>query len=132
MYEMFGWLSRDCISDPLRTKLVDDIVMSDVIITIRSTVALDAMIAGVPIVWLTPTTVRKEMEGHAFRGQKLRLLEATSSVELRMLVKKLLYDQNEHERVVEEQRSRLRASGHERDYFAAVRSALRRVVKPAG
>ena len=128
MHVLFGWLSRDCISDPVRTKLVDDIAMSDVMVTIGSTVAFDAMIAGVPTVWLTPKTAREKLELHPIRRQKLALIEATSSVELRMIVQKLIDDQNERKRVVEEQWSRLRVAGYNRDYFAAVRSALRRVV----
>ena len=70
IHELFGWLSPDCISDPLRTKLVDDIARSDVLITIGSTVAFDAMIAGVPVIWLTPETARDKLESHAIRRQK--------------------------------------------------------------
>ena len=62
-----------------------------------------------------------------FEDRRLALLEATSPLDLRTIVHKLVGDQNKHEAIVEEQRSRLRAAGYYRDYFTRVRSALRRL-----
>jgi len=126
--ELFGWLDPDCMSDPEHTELAEDIASSDVVIAIRSTAAIDAMIAGVPLVWLSPLPYREELERAPLRMQKLGSLEATTSIELRKIVTRLLDDERERKRVVEEQWSRLRAAGYDRDYFNTVRSALRQLV----
>ena len=126
--ELFGWLDQIGLSDPDRVKLSEDIAYSDVVITIRSTAAIDAMMAGVPLVWLSPLAYRKELEHAPLRMQRLGLLEATTSIELRMIINKLLDDESERKRVVEEQWSQLRAGGYNRNYFNKVRSALRRLV----
>jgi hypothetical protein len=126
--ELFGWLDQSWISDPDRVKLSEDIAHSDVVITIRSTAAIDAMMAGVPLVWLSPLAYRKELEHAPLRMQRLGLLEATTSIELRTIINKLLDDESERKRVVEEQWSQLRAGGYDRNYFNKVRSALRRLV----
>ena len=60
--------------------------------------------------------------------QRLGLLEVTSSIELRNIIDKLLGDESERKRVVEEQWSRLRAAGYDRNYFNKVSSALRQLV----
>jgi hypothetical protein len=117
-----------CISDPELVELAKDIALSDVVITIRSTAAVEAMIAGVPLVWLSPLSYREELERTPLRMQRLGLLEVTSSIELRIIIDKLLGDESERKRVVEEQWSRLRAAGYDRNYFNKVSSALRQLV----
>ena len=126
--ELFGWLGPTCISDPEQVELAQDIALSDVVITIRSTAALEAMIAGVPLVWLSPLGYREELERTPLRMQRLGLLEVTSAAELRIIIDKLLGDESERKRVVEEQWSRLRAAGYDRNYFNKVSSALRQLV----
>jgi hypothetical protein len=126
--ELFGWLDPTCISDPEHIELAEDIALSDVVITIRSTAAIDAMIAGAPLVWLSPLAYREELERAPLRMQRLGLLEVTTSIELRTVVNKLLDDESERKRIVEEQWSRLRASGYDRNYFYKVSSALRQLV----
>ena len=98
------------------------------VITIRSTAAIDAMMAGIPLVWLSPLAYRKELEHAPLRMQRLGLLEATTSTELRTIINKLLDDESERKRVVEEQWSQLRAAGYDRNYFNKVRLALRQLV----
>ena len=126
--ELFSWLGENRIMDPLHNELAADIASSAVVISIRSTAAIDAMIAGVPLVWISPRACREELELDPIRTQKLALLEATTSLELRAIIRKLLDDDGERQHVVEEQWSRLRAAGYDRDYFGAVRSAVRRLV----
>jgi hypothetical protein len=126
--ELFGWLDQTGISDPDRVELSEDIALSDVVITIRSTAAIDAMMAGVPLVWLSPPPYRKELEHAPLRMQRLGSLEATTSTELRTIINKLLDDESERKRVVEEQWFHLRAAGYDRNYFTNVRSALRQLV----
>ena len=126
--ELFGWLDPTCISDPEQVGLATDIALSDVVITIRSTAAIEAMIAGVPLVWLSPLGYREELERAPLRMQGLGLLEVTSAAELRIIIDKLLSDESERKRVVEEQWSRLRAAGYDRNYFNKVSSALRQLV----
>jgi hypothetical protein len=125
--ELFGWLDKDHISDPLETSLADDIANSDVVVAVRSTTALDAMIARVPMVWLSPRAHREELERHPIRQQKLALFDATTSIELRTVVQMLVNDEDERRRVVEEQWSRLIAGGYCGNYFNAVRAALSRL-----
>ena len=126
--EQFGWLDPTCISDPEHVELAEDIALSDVVITIRSTAAIEAMIAGVPLVWLSPLSYREELERAPLRVQGLGSLEVTTSIELHTIVNKLLDDVSERKRVVEEQWSRLRAAGYDRNYFNKVNSALRQLV----
>ena len=126
--ELFGWLDPTCISDPEHIELAEDIALSDVVITIRSTAAIEAMIAGVPLVWLSPLSYREELERAPLRVQGLGSLEVTTSIELYTIVNKLLDDVSERKRVVEEQWSRLRAAGYDRNYFNKVNSALRQLV----
>ena len=52
--ELYGWLATDQISDPAEVDLLDDIVASELAITVWSTTALDTMRAGVPLIWLVP------------------------------------------------------------------------------
>jgi len=66
------------------------------------------------------------------RKQKLALLDAATAIELRAIIRKLLDDDGKRQHVVEEQWSRLGAAGYDRDYFAAVRSALRQLVGVVG
>lgn len=126
--EQFGWLDPTCISDPEHVELAEDIALSDVVITIRSTAAIEAMIAGVPLVWLSPLSYREELKRAPLRVQGLGSLEVTTSIELYTIVNKLLDDVSERKRVVEEQWSRLRAAGYDRNYFNKVNSALRQLV----
>ena len=84
--------------------------------------------AGIPLVWLSPPPHRKELEHAPLRMQRLGSLEATTSTELRTIINKLLDDESERKRVVEEQWSQLRAAGYDRNYFNKVRSALRQLV----
>jgi hypothetical protein len=128
----FDWLAEDHFSDSLHTPLADDIANSDVVIMVRSTVALDALFAGVPVVWLSPDAYRDELERHPIRSQKLALLDASTPSELRTVIERLLNDEAERKRVVEEQGARLRAAGYNRNYYSAVTSALRHFVAAIG
>jgi hypothetical protein len=126
--ELFSWLPEDCVSDPMHTPLADDIAISDIVVAVRSTAALDAMIAGVPFVWLSPRAHRHQLEFHPIRQQKLALFDATTSMELRAVVQRLIDDKSERKRVVEAQWSRLLGAGYGGDYFGAVRSVLCRLI----
>jgi hypothetical protein len=126
--DVFNWLDPDCISEPKHTALADDIASSTAAMAVRSTAALDAMIAGVPFIWLSPSVAQEQLQFSTLRKQNLALLEARTSIELRTTIQKLIDDENERKRIVEEQWSRLRAAGYLGDYFSAVRSALRQAV----
>ena len=125
---LFDWLDQDQIKDPMDTKLAEDIGSSDVVLTVRSTAALDAMVGGVPLVWLSPKMASEELERYSLREQKLALLEASTCNELRTIIQRLYNDGDERKRVVEEQWSRLRAAGYDRDYFQLVKNALRQMI----
>jgi hypothetical protein len=122
---LFDWLNPDRFSNPLDTTLAEDIANARVVIAVRSTAALDALFAGAPLILLTPPAHRHELEKHPIRKQRLALLEASTSGQLRAIVRSLLDDGSERKRVVEAQWSRLQAAGYNKDYFDAVRSALR-------
>ncbi len=127
MRGLFSWISPDQISYPLKTPLADDIGSADVAIMVRSTVALDAMFAGVPVIWLSPKEHLPEIEGHPIRKQGLALLEASKPDQLRAIVENL-GDAKERKRIADEQLRRLKAAGYTQGYFEAVKSALRRLV----
>ena len=127
MRELFSWVAPDQISYPLKTPLADDIGSADVAITVRSTVALDAIVAGVPVIWLSPKEHLAEIEGHPIRKQRLALVEASKPDELRAIVE-TLGDEKERKRIADEQLRRLKAAGYTQRYFEAVKVALRRLV----
>ena len=89
---------------------------------------LDAMFAGVPMIWLSPSKHRAELESYPVRKQGLALLDAATPEELRGIVEKLAHDEGERQRVREEQWARLRAAGYNQDYFDTVRASLRRLL----
>ena len=126
--EAFAWLAPECISDPKRVSLADDIKDACVATAVRSTAAIDAMIAGVPFVWLSPVEAREQLKFSTLRKQNLTPLEAKTSNELRELLQGLYDDAGGRQRIVEEQRSRLRAAGYDRNYFNLVVAALRKLV----
>ena len=126
--KLFNWVAQEQFSDPLTTPLAEDIGGADAAIMVRSTVALDAMSAGVPVIWLSPSKHRAELESHPMRKQKLALLNAATAEELRAILQKLAEDEGERPRVREEQWAGLRAAGYNQDYFVAVRAALLRLL----
>jgi hypothetical protein len=126
--DVFNWLDQGCISDPKHTALADDIASSTAAMSVRSTAALDVMIAGVPFIWLSPSVAQEQLKFSTLRKQNLALLDATTSTELYAAIQKLIDDKDERKRIVEEQWSRLRAAGYLGDYFSAVRSALRQTI----
>lgn len=126
--ELFDWLPPEDVSDPHLVTLIDDISNSDVVLAIRSTAAIEAMIAGVPCVWLSPSAAREQLKFSTLRKQNLTPLEASTSGELREIMHSLRDDEGERRRVVKEQWSRLRDAGYDRDYFALVASALRQTI----
>jgi hypothetical protein len=128
MRKLFSFVPDELISDPARTSLAEDVASADIAIMVRSTVALDAMFAGKPLIWLSPPQHRAEYEEHPIRRQKLALFDAATAEELREIMQKLVADEKERQRVAEEQWSRLRAAGYRPGYDEAVRSALRRLV----
>jgi hypothetical protein len=125
---LFSWVAQDRFSNPLKTPLAEDIGSADAAIMVRSTVALDAMFAGVPMIWLSPSKHRAELESHPVRKQELALLDAATPEELRGILQKLAHDEGERQRVRDEQWARLRAAGYNQDYFDTVRTALRRLL----
>jgi hypothetical protein len=128
MRKLFGFVADELISDPARTSLAEDIASADITIMVRSTVALEAMFAGKPLIWLSPAEHRAEFADHPLRRQKLALFDAATAEELREIVQKLMVDEEERRRVAEEQWSRLRAAGYRPGYYEAVKQALRSLV----
>jgi hypothetical protein len=126
--EIFDWLQPDDISDPKRVTLMDDIKASDVVLAIRSTAAIEAMIAGVPCIWLSPEAAREQLKFSTLRAQNLTPLEASTAAELRAILEHLREGEGERRRIAEEQWIRLRAAGYDRDYFELVVSALRQLI----
>jgi len=126
--EMFDWLGPDDVSDPHRITLIDDIKASDAVLAIRSTAAVEAMIAGVPCVWLSPDSAREQLKFSTLRAQDLSPLEASTAAELRAILERLRDDAGEHRRIIEHQWDRLRAVGYDRDYFKLVCAALRQLI----
>ena len=61
-----------------RRRLPTTLAAADAAIMVRSTVALDAMFAGVPVIWLSPSKHRAELESHPMRKQGLALLDAAT------------------------------------------------------
>ena len=94
----------------------------------RSTAVIEAMIAGVPCVWLSPASAREQLKFSTLRAQNLTPLEASTPSELRAMLEQLRDLEGERERIVDYQFARLRAVGYDRDYFDLVRSGLRRLV----
>jgi hypothetical protein len=125
---LFNWVSQEKFSDPLTTPLAQDIGSADAAIMVRSTVALDAMFAGVPMIWLSPSKHRAQLESHPVRKQKLALLDAGTAEELRAILQKLAEDEGERSRIRVEQWARLRSAGYNQDYFEAVSAALLRLL----
>lgn len=125
--EIFDWLQSGDISDPHHVPLADDIKNSDVVLAIRSTATIEAMIAGVPCVWLSPAAAREQLKFSTLRKQNLTPLEASTGSELRGILQRLSDIEGERQRIVHEQWARLRAAGYDRNYFELVASALRQV-----
>jgi hypothetical protein len=130
--EIFDWLQPDDISEPKLVTLMDDIKNSDVVLAIRSTAAIEAMIAGVPCIWLSPASAREQLKFSTLRAQNLSPLEASTAAELRAILERLRDCEGERRRVVEHQWGRLRAVGYDRDYFQIVGSALRQLIGVVG
>ncbi len=124
----FSWVPRDAFSDPAATALSEDLAWADAVTLVRSTVALDAMFAGVPVILLTPTSRRSEVESHPIRRQRLASLEVSGPTQLGSLLQRLARDKAERSRIRQEQWRRLRAAGYARDYYTAVEVALRRFI----
>lgn len=128
MREQFSFIPPELVSDPNETPLADDLAKAGVVVMVRSTVALDAMFAGKPLIWLSPPEHRAAFEDHPIRKQKLALYDASTAEELRAIVRKLAGEPQERQRVAAEQWSRLSAAGYRPGYYEAVRAALRRLV----
>ena len=126
--KIFNWLDVEDISDPHEIDLADDIRKSGVVLAIRSTAAIEAMLAGVPCVWLSPASAREQLKFSTLRAQNLTPLEASTPGELREILERLRDVESERQRIVEHQWGRLRAVGYDRDYFDLVVTALRRTV----
>lgn len=126
--EVFDWLGPEGFSDPHHVSLGEDIKQSGVALAVRSTASIEAMIAGVPCVWLSPASAREQLKFSTLRAQNLTPLEASSPGELRAILERLRDIEGERERIVNHQFARLRAVGYDRDYFELVASALRRLV----
>jgi hypothetical protein len=129
--EVFDWLGPDDLSDPRHVALSDDITNAGAALAVRSTAAIEAMIAGVPFVWLSPAAAQEQLKFSTLRKQDLTPLEATTASELRAIVQRLCDDESERQRIVKEQWSRLRAAGYDRNYFELVASALRQAAGAA-
>jgi hypothetical protein len=125
---LYDFVPDGNISDPNATPISEDIANADLAIMMRSTVALEAMFAGKPVVWLSPPACLADLADHPIRKQELALFDADAPAALREAVLKLADDRAERERVAKEQWRRLRAAGYDQDYYEAVRSALRRLV----
>ena len=128
---LFDWLDPKNMSDPAKATLAQDLIASDVIVTIGSTVTFDAMTAGIPVVWLTPPSMRQDLANHSIRSQKLALLDASSDTELRKLVSGLLDDRSRYEQVASDQLARIETAGLNKDYFAIVKSSISELVQAA-
>ena len=126
--EIFDWLEPDDISDPHLVALADDIKNSGVVLAVRSTAAIEAMIAGVPCIWLSPASAREQLKFSTLRAQNLTPLEASTPGELRAILKRLRDIEGERQRIVNHQWARLRAVGYDRNYFELVTAALRQMV----
>jgi hypothetical protein len=128
MRALFDFVAPGRISDPNETSLAADLAAADVVVMVRSTVALDAMFAGKPLVWLSPPEHRAAFDDHPIRRQALALYDASSPAELRAALRKLAGDPEERQHAAAEQWSRLAAAGYRQGYYEAVRAALRRLV----
>jgi hypothetical protein len=126
--KIFNWLDTKGISDPHEVALAEDIGNSAVVLAVRSTAAIEAMIAGVPCIWLSPASAREELRFSTLRAQNLTPLEASTPEELRAILGRLRDIDGERQRIVEHQWGRLREVGYDRDYFSLVATALRRAV----
>jgi hypothetical protein len=128
MRALFDFVAPERISDPDETSLAADLAAADIVVMVRSTVALDAMFAGKPLVWLSPPQHRRAFEDHPIRKQALALYDVSTAAELRTALRKLAGDPEERRHVATEQWSRLSAAGYRQGYYEAVRAALRRLV----
>ena len=129
---IFNWLDAKSISDPHEVDLADDIGKSAVVLAVRSTAAIEAMIAGVPCIWLSPASAREQLKFSTLRAQDLTPLEASTPEELRAILERLRDSDGERQRIVEHQWGRLRKVGYDRDYFNLTATALRRAVGVLG
>jgi hypothetical protein len=123
--KLFGWLRADQISYPEDTTLSTDLLETALVVHSYSTGVVEAMIAGLPAVWLTPRRWRLNLERDPLHKQGLRILDVSEALQLRELVRRLLGNESEWKRVVEAQWSRLRSLGYDRDYYSIVVSVLR-------
>lgn len=125
---LFEWLGPAQISDPSTSSLSGDLVGADVMITIGSTVSFDAMTAGIPVVWLTPPSVRQEIAHHPIRNQQLALLDALGEADLGEIVTRLFDDSAHYETVVKDQWQRIASAGLNKPYFTIVKSAIEELI----
>jgi hypothetical protein len=124
--KIFNWLDTKDMSDPHEVGLAEDIGNSAVVLAVRSTAAIEAMIAGLPCIWLSPASAREQLKYSTLRAQNLTPLEASTPEELQAILARLHDIDGERQRIVEHQWGRLRDVGYNRNYFDLVATALRR------
>jgi hypothetical protein len=127
--KLFDWIPSEQFSDAVDVDLSEDIRKSHAVITVRSTAALHAYSAGVPVVWLTPDAAMPSLRNNSFRRQGLVIAEVSTPLQLRSVLDRLAYDRDEWERLVAEQWTKLRRLGLVGDYFRTVTTAIRAEVR---
>lgn len=124
--DLFGWLDADQFSYSGQTSLASDLSDACIVVTVRSTVGWDAMLGGLPVIWLSPGEVSQILKKDPRRVSGVTLLEVTNASQLREAAQRLIRNPDARARLVREQNDRLRALGFINDYFPTVTSALRR------
>jgi hypothetical protein len=124
--ELFAWAHPSQLSEPDRSNLLDDLTSAKLAITVRSTAALNAMVNDLPVIWITPAAFGEFLKNQPLRRQGLAVVEVTTSEQLCEATARLLRDEAEYRRVVDEQRARLRSGGFLNDHLTLTTEALRR------
>jgi hypothetical protein len=124
----FDWVPLEYISNPRQSSLINDINDADVLLTIGSTVAIDAIFAKKLLIWLTPEEIKKELTGHPLRSQTLSDLEILSSKSFDIIYSQLK-DEKFYNSAIEKQLQKLNNAGYNSNYFDEVSNAIKKLIE---
>jgi hypothetical protein len=123
-HEKFSWLGSDNISSYKTCSLEEDVASASAVITVNSTVSLDAILAGKPVIWISPPLMRSRLDQHPYRLQKLSNLEASSSQALTLILDQIFNHSHIYESEKKYQLNKLCSAGYNLDWFKQVKASL--------
>lgn len=122
--EKFSWLGSENISNYKTSSLEEDVANASAVVTVNSTVSLDAILAGKPVIWITPPLMKTRLSQHPYRVQKLSNLEASSSQALTIILDHIFNNKRLYESEKKYQFTQICNAGYDRDWFNHVKDAL--------